>query len=109
MSLIALTQFLILRKPRSGCLEERTALIQPVGCDIRQFTQRVPRCVNWRMSQPTGWINAVRSSRQPLRGFLRMRNWVNAINDIPHADERPTGASRSTRDFDAGLPSEHCP
>jgi len=28
---MALTQFLILRKPRSGCLEERTALIQPIG------------------------------------------------------------------------------
>ncbi len=25
---MALTEFLILRKPRSGCLEERTALIQ---------------------------------------------------------------------------------
>jgi hypothetical protein len=24
-----LTEFLILRKPRSGCLEERTALIRP--------------------------------------------------------------------------------
>ena len=28
---MALTEFLILRKPRSGCLEERTALIQPIG------------------------------------------------------------------------------
>jgi hypothetical protein len=27
---MALTEFLILRKPRSGCLEERTALIQPI-------------------------------------------------------------------------------
>jgi hypothetical protein len=27
---MALTAFLILRKPRSGCLEERTALIQPI-------------------------------------------------------------------------------
>jgi hypothetical protein len=26
---MALRSFLILRKPRSGCLEERTALIQP--------------------------------------------------------------------------------
>jgi hypothetical protein len=26
---MALTEFLILRKSRSGCLEERTALIQP--------------------------------------------------------------------------------
>jgi hypothetical protein len=29
-SLMTLTKFLILRKPRSGCLEERTALIQPI-------------------------------------------------------------------------------
>jgi hypothetical protein len=28
---MALTEFLILRKPRSGCLEERRALIQPIG------------------------------------------------------------------------------
>ena len=27
---MALTEFLILRKPRSGCLEERTALIHPI-------------------------------------------------------------------------------
>jgi hypothetical protein len=27
---MALTEFLILRKPCSGCLEERTALIQPI-------------------------------------------------------------------------------
>jgi hypothetical protein len=32
----------------------------------------------------------------PLRGFLGMRNCVNAIKDFPHAEERPTGASRST-------------
>ena len=25
-----LTEFLLLRKPRSGCLEERTARIQPI-------------------------------------------------------------------------------
>jgi hypothetical protein len=37
---------------------------------------------------PIGWISTVRSSRQPLRGFLRMRNSVNAINDFPHAEER---------------------
>jgi hypothetical protein len=27
---MALKEFLILRKPRSGCLEERTALIEPI-------------------------------------------------------------------------------
>jgi hypothetical protein len=50
----------------------------------------------------SGWIGAVRSSRQPLRGFLRMRTFLNAINDIPHAEERLKGASRSTHDIDAG-------
>jgi hypothetical protein len=35
------------------------------------------------------WISAVRSSRQPLRGFLRVRNSVNAIKNCPHAEEHP--------------------
>jgi hypothetical protein len=34
----------------------------------------------------TRWIGAVRPSRQPLCGFLRMRNCGNAINDLPHAE-----------------------
>ena len=37
-------------------------------------------------------------SRQPLRGFLRVRRCINAINDTPRAEERPRGASRSTHD-----------
>jgi hypothetical protein len=48
-----------------------------------------------------GWISAVRSSRQSPRpepppqvasqrgDFLRMRNAVKAIKDLPHAEERP--------------------
>ena len=28
--MVALTEFLILRKSRSGCLEERTVLMQPI-------------------------------------------------------------------------------
>jgi hypothetical protein len=36
-----------------------------------------------------GWISVVRPSRQPLRGLLRMRNFLNAINRIPHAEEHP--------------------
>jgi hypothetical protein len=35
---------------------------------------------------------------QPLRGFLRMKALLNAISSLPHAEERPTGASRSTHD-----------
>jgi hypothetical protein len=56
----------------------------------------------------------VRPSRQPLRGFLRLRTFLNAINNIPHAEERllpdaacggssgQAGAFRSTHDIDAG-------
>ncbi len=35
-----------------------------------------------RDSLTIGWISAVRPSRQPLRGFLRMRSFVNDINDF---------------------------
>jgi hypothetical protein len=40
-----------------------------------------------------GWISTVRSSRLPLRGFLRMRNSANAIKVFPHAEERSKSAS----------------
>src|SRR5439155_15674505 len=39
----------------------------------------------------------VRPSRRPLRGLLRMRFFLNAIN-LPHPEERPEGASRRTHD-----------
>ncbi|HEY4039985.1 MAG TPA: hypothetical protein VGM15_14280, partial [Burkholderiaceae bacterium] len=52
---------------------------------------------------PIGWSSAVRPSRQPLRGFLRMRTFLNGIKDIPHAEERLKGASRSTHYVDAAL------
>jgi hypothetical protein len=35
-----------------------------------------------------GWISAVRPSRRPLRSLLRMTDFLNAINDIPHGEER---------------------
>jgi NodT family efflux transporter outer membrane factor (OMF) lipoprotein len=38
-----------------------------------------------------GWIGVVRPSRQPLRGFLRMRGILNAIDNAPHAEERLWG------------------
>jgi hypothetical protein len=37
------------------------------------------------------WISVVRPSRRPLRGLLRMRSFLNAINGLPHAEERPRG------------------
>jgi hypothetical protein len=65
-----------------------------------------------------GGISVVRPSRQPLRGFLRMRALLNAISNLPHAEERPlrdaacggssgqAGASRSTHDaFAADIPA----
>jgi threonylcarbamoyladenosine tRNA methylthiotransferase MtaB len=48
-----------------------------------------------------GWIIAVRSSRQPLRGFLRMRNSVNAIKGSPHAEERPWARLEARNDANA--------
>jgi hypothetical protein len=32
------------------------------------------------------WIGAVRPSRQLLRRFLRMRDFLNAIKDLPHPE-----------------------
>ena len=34
----------------------------------------------------SGWISAVRSLRQPRRGFLRVRKFLNAIDHVPHAE-----------------------
>ena len=48
-----------------------------------------------------GWIGALRPSRQLLRSFLRMRNFLNYIKGLPHAEERLQGASRSTHDRNA--------
>ena len=49
------------------------------------------------------WISPVRPSRRPLRGLLRMRDFVRAIKGSPHAEEHPKGASRSTHDRDASV------
>ena len=35
------------------------------------------------------WISVVRPSRRPRRGLLRMRNFLNDIKRLPHAEERP--------------------
>jgi hypothetical protein len=48
-----------------------------------------------------GLIDNPRPSRRRRRRFLTMRLFFYAIKDIPHAEERPKGASRSTRDADA--------
>jgi hypothetical protein len=46
-------------------------------------------------------ISAVRPSRQLLRSFIRMRDFINFIKGFPHAEERLRGASRSTHHIDA--------
>jgi len=35
-----------------------------------------------------GWISAVRPSRRPLRGLLRMTDFLNVIKGLPHPEER---------------------
>src|SRR5580704_17313127 len=50
-----------------------------------------------------GWTGAVRPSRRPLRGLLRMRNFLNALTNYPYPEERPKGASRRTLIVDAAL------
>jgi hypothetical protein len=36
---MALTEYLILRKPRGGCLEERTAVIQPIANSFTDLSE----------------------------------------------------------------------
>jgi hypothetical protein len=49
------------------------ALVFPAKAAVRKFT--------------IGWTSAVRPSRQLLRSFLRMRDFLNAIKGFPHAEE----------------------
>ena len=46
---------------------------------------------------PHRWFNAVRPSRRPLRGLLRMRDFRYAIHNVPHAEERSAGARLEAR------------
>jgi hypothetical protein len=46
-------------------------------------------------------ISALRPSRQLLRRFVRMRDFLYAIRGFPHPEEHPEGASRSTHGRDA--------
>jgi len=53
------------------------------------------------------WINIARPSRRRLRRLLRMRSFIDAIDNQRHAEERPgasRGASRSTQ-IPAAAPS----
>jgi len=44
-----------------------------------------------------GWVGTVRPSRQPRCGFLRMRRFLNAINNVRHGEERRRRVSNHAR------------
>src|SRR5262249_44263557 len=69
-------------------------LTLPRGVVHRPTTQTPP--IEAVRKSTIGWTRSVPPSRRPLRGLLRMRNFLNAIKGTPHAEERPKGASRST-------------
>src|SRR5712691_2948767 len=72
---------------------ESAALVTPAktGAQGRRVRRRLPLDPRFRACEEieTGWIGVLLPSRQPLRGFLRMRIFLNAINGPPHAEERP--------------------
>ena len=62
-----------------------------------RFADSLPRLRELLQNPAISWISAVRPSRRPLCGLLRMRIFLNAINNIRHAEERSTGARREAR------------
>src|SRR5207253_9425014 len=48
------------------------------------------------LSSLASWISAVRPSRQPAPRLPQDEGFPNAINGVPHPEERPEGASRRT-------------
>src|SRR5215470_12447347 len=48
-------------------------------------------------------LSSGRAQRGPVGGLLRMRNSINAITDLPHGEQRPQGASRTTHHRDAAF------
>jgi hypothetical protein len=59
----------------------------PLGTSCAGFTTE-----DTEPAEQGAWINAVRPSRRPLRGWT----FLNAINVLPHAEERSQSASRGT-------------
>src|SRR5215472_1039335 len=49
------------------------------------------------------WIGALRPSTRPLRGLLRMRKDLNAINGIPHGEVARAARPRTTHGADAAF------
>ena len=56
-----------------------------------------------RRSGRSQYLIGMRPSRRPLRGLLRMNDFLNAIKGLHHPEERPEGASRRTHDSIAAL------
>ena len=59
-----------------------------------------------RLSRRLRSLSSGRPERGPGDSLLRMTSFLNGIASIPHAEERPTGASQSTHDRDAALRSD---
>src|SRR5262249_35405568 len=55
------------------------------------------------------WNNAVRPSRRPLRGLLRMTIFLNAIIDLRHGEERPGEAGARLEPRRAAMQGISCP
>src|SRR5438477_6697061 len=47
-----------------------------------------------RFSHIVVLLSIVRPSRQPLRGFLRMRFFLNALKEVPHPEEARSAVSK---------------
>src|SRR6266704_2998443 len=102
---MALRKFLILRSLRSRRLEGRTAsgpvarLLRLTVCALilalagSAARARINAHTVRRSRRATG-PDAVRPSRRLLRRLLRMRNFLNAINKVPHPEERRRRVSK---------------
>src|SRR5271166_5778686 len=92
MSLMALRSVLILRKPRSGCLEGRTALIQPI---VDSFTSSV-----WERVGPSlkSWVgDGVGVPRSALLCLLCLILYAPGLASIPPVDRNEARFAQATR------------
>src|SRR5262249_42410831 len=80
-------------------LEDQPEPLPEPGLDDRMARQ-VALPVNQSKSART---SAVRPSRRPLHGLLRIRDFLNATKGLPHPEGLPKGASRSTHSSAAAI------
>jgi len=89
---MALRSVLILRKPRSGCLEGRTALIQPI---VDSFTSSV-----WERVGPSlkSWVgDGVGVPRSALLCLLCLILYAPGLASIPPVDRNEARFAQATR------------